>query len=79
MVPVAVETVQAGSKPQAAVNVRISKGERHNFSASAPVSTRASPLEQGRAGGPVKSSTKLVDFFRSGSTRFEEKLSPYFT
>ena len=43
-----------GSKPPAAVSVRISTGERHGFGAAAPLSTMASSL-QGRAGGSVES------------------------
>ena len=55
MVIVVVEVVPAGSKPPVAVCVRISMGERHGFGAAASLSTRASSLEQGRAGGPVES------------------------
>ena len=51
---IAVQAVLAGSKPTAAVDVRISTGERHDFGATAPLSTRASCLVQGRAGGPVE-------------------------
>ena len=51
----AAEAVPAGSKPPVAVGVRISKVEKHDFGAAAPLSTRASPFEQGRVGGPVKS------------------------
>ena len=47
MVLVAVEAIPAGSKPPAAVGVLISKGERHDFGAVAPLPTRASSLEQG--------------------------------
>ena len=61
MVLVAVEVVPPRSKPPGAVGVRISKGERYDFDAAAPLPTRASSLEQGRAGGPVKSSPKLVE------------------
>ena len=39
-----VEAVSGGSKPPAAVGVRISMGERHDFVASVPLSTRASSL-----------------------------------
>ena len=60
MVLIAVEAVLAGSKPPAAACVRISAAERHSFRVSAPLSTRASSLEQGRAGGSVESSPKLV-------------------
>ena len=71
MVLVAVEVVPAGNKPTAAVGVRISKDERHDFGTAAPLPTRASSLEQGRAGGLVKSSPKLVELFGSGSTRLQ--------
>ena len=60
VVLVAVEAVPAGSKPPVAVGVRISKGERHDFGAAAPLPTRASSLEQGRAGGRVESSPKTA-------------------
>ena len=62
-----------GSKPPAAVGERISKGEKHDLVAAAPLSTN--PLEQGSAGGPVQSSPKLVEHIESGSTRFAEQLS----
>ena len=39
MVFVAVEVLPVGSKPPAAVGERISKGERHDLSAAAPLST----------------------------------------
>ena len=65
MVLVAVEAVSAGSRPPAAVSVRISTGERHGFGASAPLLTMASSL-QGRAGGSVESSPKLVRHIGSG-------------
>ena len=42
MVFVTVEVVPTGSKTPAVVDVRISKGERHDFGAVAPFSTRAS-------------------------------------
>ena len=60
MVLVAVEASPVGSKPLAAVRMRIFAGESQGFGAAAPLSTRASSLEQGRAGGPMKSSPKLV-------------------
>ena len=56
---VAVEAVTAGSKPPAAISACISTSERRGFSAAAPLSTMASSL-QGRAGGSVESSPKLV-------------------
>ena len=74
MVRVVIEALPAGSKPPVAVGERISKGERHDLDAAAPLPTRASSFEQGRAGGPVESSPKLVKLFGSGSTRFAEKL-----
>ena len=73
---VTVEVLSLGSKPPAAVGERISKSERHGLGAAAPLSTRASSLEQGSAGGPVQSSPKLIEHIGSGSTRFEEQLSP---
>ena len=45
MVLITVEAVPAGSKPPAAVGVRISTGERRGFGVAAPLSTRASSLE----------------------------------
>ena len=60
MVVIAVKAVPAGNKPPAAVGVRVSTSERHGFGASAPLSTRASFLHIGRAGGLVEPSLKLV-------------------
>ena len=74
MVHIAVFPV--GSKPPAAVVVRISKGERHELGAAAPLPTKASSPEQGRAEGPMESSLKLVEHIGSGSTWFAEQLSP---
>ena len=49
---IAVEAMPTGSKLPAVVIVRIYPGEKHDFSASAPLSTRASFLHIiGRAGG----------------------------
>ena len=76
MVFVAVEVSSAGSKPPAVIEERISKGERHDLGAAAPLSIRASSLEQGSAGVPVQSSPKLVEQIGSGSTPFAEQLSP---
>ena len=59
--------------------VPISTDERHGFGAVVPLSTRASPLVQGRAGGPVESSPQLVRHIGSGSTWFAEQLSPLIT
>ena len=41
MVLVAIEAVPAGSKPPAAVSVRIPTGERYGFVAAALLSTKA--------------------------------------
>ena len=68
----------AGSKPPAAVGVRIYTGGRDGFGAAAPLSTMASYLQQGRARGSLESSPKLVRHIRLGSTFFEEKPSPSF-
>ena len=70
IVLVAVEALPVGGKSLAAVGVRICTGERHGFGAAAPLSTRASSLEQGRVGGPVESAPKLVRHIWSGSTWF---------
>ena len=70
MFVVAVEVSPVGSKPPAAIGERISKGERHDLGVAAPLSTKASSLEQESAGGPVQSSPKLVVHIGSGSTRF---------
>ena len=72
MVFVAVEAVPAESKPTVAVHVRISTVKRHGFGAAAPLSTRASALEQGRVRGPVESSPKLARQIGCGSTSAEE-------
>ena len=64
-----------GSKPPAAVAVRISKGERHDLGAAAPFSITTSSL-QGRVGGSAFT-PKLVELvFGPESTRLAEKLSP---
>ena len=76
MILVVVEVLPAGSKPPVAVGEHISKGERHDLGASAPLPTRASSLEQERAGGPVESPLKLVEHVGSGLIRFAEQLSP---
>ena len=78
MVLITVEAVAGETKPQAAVRVRIFPGERHSFSAAAPLSSRASFLEQEIAGGVVESSPKLVRQIKSGST-WAEELSPRIT
>ena len=45
MVLVALEVLSVGSKPPAAVGVRISKGERHDFGAAPPFLTKTSSLK----------------------------------
>ena len=72
VVLVAVKASPVGSKPPTAVGEHISKGERHDLGAAAPLPTRALSLEQGGAGGPVESPRKLVEHIGSGSTRFAE-------
>ena len=78
MIIVAVEVLAVESKPPAAVGVRISKGERHDFGAVALLPTRALSLEQGRAGGLVEPSPKLVKQFGPARVLFAEQLSPCF-
>ena len=75
MVLVAVEVLPARIKLPVAVGVPISKGDTDDFGAAAPLPTRALFLEQGRVGGPAKSSPKLVQHFGSGLTRFAKQLS----
>ena len=62
MVLIAVEALPAGSTPPAAVRVRNSAGEKHG----------SSSLEQGRAGGQVKLSPKLVRQVGTGLSWAEE-------
>ena len=47
MVLIAVEVVPARSKPPAAVSVRISTGERRDFGAAAPLSTKVTSCDKG--------------------------------
>ena len=70
VVLVAVEVLTVGSKPPAAVGVRISKGERHYFGAVAPFSTKPSSLK-GRAGGSTFT-PKVVELFGPSWTLFAE-------
>ena len=76
MVHVAVEVSPVGGKSPAAAVVRVSKGEKHDLGAAAPLSTRASSLKEGSAGGKVQSSPKMVEHIGSGSTRLAKQLSP---
>ena len=62
-----------GSKPPVAVCERIFKGDRHDLGAAAPLPTRVSSLEQGRAGGPVESSPKLVRHIGLGSIYIHQR------
>ena len=71
----AVEVLQVGSKPPAAVIMRISKGERHDLGAAAPFSTTTSSL-QGRAGGSAFMPKLVEVVFEPAWTLFAEKLSP---
>ena len=69
--------MSARSEPPTVVGVHISKGERHDFGAAAPLPTRASSLKQGRAGGLVESSPKTglpTNWERQGC----QKLGTYF-
>ena len=79
MVFVAVEVSPAGSKPPAVIAERISKDERHDLGAAAPLSTRTPSLQQGSVGGPVQLSPKLVEQIGPGSTPFAQQLSPCIT
>ena len=72
MVIVAVGSVPTGSKPRAAVSVRISTGERYGL----PLSTRASSL-QGRARGSAFM-LKPIKLVGPAWTLFAEQLSPCF-
>ena len=76
MVLIAVDAVPVGSKPPAAVRVRISAGERYFFGTTSQLSTRASYLVQGRAGGPVESSPKLVKTHRIGIDLLGRRIIP---
>ena len=76
MILVVVEALPAGSKPPAAIGERISRGEIHDLGAAAPLPTSASSLDQERAGDPVESPPKLVEYIGSASTRFAEQPSP---
>ena len=76
MAIVAVEVLLVGSKPPAAVGVRISKGERHDFGTTAQLSTKTSSL-QGRAGGSAFT-PKLVELVGPAGTLFAEQLSSCF-
>ena len=64
-----------GSKPQAAVVVRIFKDGRHDLGDASPFSTRTLSL-QGRAGGSAIMPTLVELVFGPGPARRAEKLSP---
>ena len=65
-----------GSKSPAAVGVRNSNGERYDFGAAAPFSTKTLSL-QGRAGGSAFK-PKLVEFFGPAWTLLAVQLFPRF-
>ena len=66
----AAAVLSVGSKPPAAVDVRISEGERPDFGAAVPFSTKTSSL-QGSAGGSAFT-PKLVEQVGSVWTLFAE-------
>ena len=74
MVLVALKVSPVGSKPWAAVVVRISKSKKHDLGAVAPFSTTKSSL-LGRAGGSTFLQ-KVVELFGASWIVFAEKLSP---
>ena len=76
MVFITVEVVPAGSKPPAAVSVRVSTDERNGFGAAAPFSTKTSS-QRGRAGGSAFI-PKLIELVRPAWTLFAENISPCF-
>ena len=73
MIIVAVEVLPVENKQPAAVGVRILKGERHDFGAAAPFSTKTLTL-QGRTGGSAFT-LKLVELVGPAWTFF---VSPCF-
>ena len=77
VVLVAVEVLTVGDTPLAAVVVRISKGERDDFGAAAPFSTKTSSLQGGA--GYSAFTPKLVKHFGPAWTLFAEQLPPCFT
>ena len=76
MVLIAVEAVPAGSKPPAAVGVRLFTSERHGFGAAAPLSTMASS-QKGRAGGSVESYRSWLDTLADQHRPFLQTSCPY--
>ena len=77
MILFAVEAVPAGSKPSEDVGLRLSTGERHCFGTSAPLPTKASPMDVSGAGGSAFM-PKLVKLDGPSLTLAGE-LSPSFT
>ena len=63
-----------GSKPPAAVGVRIFQGERHDFDAAAPFSTKTPSLQERAEGSAF--TPKLVEQVGPAWTLSTEKLSP---
>ena len=76
MVFIVEEAMPAGSKPPAAIGVRISTGERHDFGAAASMSTKRSSLRE-REGGSAFI-PKLVELVKPTWTLFAKQLSPFF-
>ena len=74
MILVVVEASPAGSKPPAAVVVRISMGARHDSGDAAPFSTKTSSMQE-RAGGSAFT-PKQVEVVGPSWILFAEKLSP---
>ena len=71
----ALETSPVGTKPPAAVDVRISMDGRHDLNAAAPHSTTLTSLQGMRAGGSAFM-PKLVELVGPGSTWRAEEQSP---
>ena len=76
MVFVAVEVLPVGSNSPAAVGVRISEGERHDFGAASPLSTKPSYLRLTAVDSAFM--PKLVELVGPVWTLFAEKLFPCF-
>ena len=74
VVHIAVVVLPVGSKPPAAIVVRISKSERHDFGAASPYSTETASLH-GRARGSAFTPKLVEVVFGPTWTLFAEKLS----
>ena len=75
VVHVAVVVLPVGNKPPAAIVVRISKSERHDFGAASPYSTETAFLH-GRARGSAFTPKLVEVVFGPAWILFAEKLSP---